>query len=118
MLTGLTAGMLLAYTGMLGLCLGLERHYRQVWQQVPPAWLRRSLRAAGWLALGLALLACVLAWGAAMGPVGWFGLVSLTGFALVLLLPLAPRLALWLPAGGGLLWAVFLGAGLWPGEPF
>ncbi|QQE87667.1 DUF3325 domain-containing protein [Azotobacter chroococcum] len=116
MLSGFTAGLLLAYTGMLGLCLGLERHYR--WQQVPPAWLRRALRAAGWLALGLAFPACVQAWGVAMGPVGWFGLVSLMGFVLVLLLPHAPRLAVWLPAGGGLLWAVFLGAGLWPGEPF
>ncbi|MFB8829472.1 DUF3325 domain-containing protein [Azotobacter sp. CWF10] len=110
MLSGFTAGLLFAYTGMLGLCLGLERHYRQVWQQVPSLWLRRTLRIAGWLAL--AFQACVLAWGSAMGPVGWFGLVSLTGFALVLLLPFAPRLAVWLPAGGGLLWAVFLGAGL------
>ena len=101
MLTGFTAGLLLAYTGMLGLCLGLERHYRQIWQQVPPAF-----------------PACIQAWGAAMGPVGWFGLVSLTGFALVLLLPLAPRLALWLPAAGGVLWVLLLGAGLWRGEPF
>lgn len=112
MLSGFTAGLLLAYTGMLGLCLGLERHYRQVWQRAPSPWLRRTLRIAGWLALALAFQACVLAWGSAMGPVGWFGLVSLTGFALVLLLPFAPRLAVWLPAGGGLLWAVFLGAGL------
>lgn len=118
MLTGFTAGMLLAYTGMLGLCLGLERHYRQVWQQVPPAWLRRSLRVAGWLALALSFQACVLAWGLAMGPVGWFGLVSLTGFVLVLLLPHAPRLAVWLPAAGGVLWVLLLGAGLWPGELF
>lgn len=118
MLTGFTAGMLLAYTGMLGLCLGLERHYRQVWQRAPSLWLRRTLRAAGWLALGLAFPACVQAWGVAMGPVGWFGLVSLTGFVLVLLLPHAPHLAVWLPAAGGVLWVLPLGAGLWRGEPF
>jgi hypothetical protein len=118
MLTGFTAGLLLAYTGMLGLCLGLERHYRQIWQRAPSLWLRRTLRTAGWLALALAFPACIQAWGAAMGPVGWFGLVSLTGFALVLLLPLAPRLALWLPAAGGVLWVLLLGAGFWRGEPF
>ncbi|ACO79842.1 hypothetical protein AvCA_36960 [Azotobacter vinelandii CA] len=112
MLSGFAAGLLFAYSGMLGLCLGLERHYRQVWQKAPPPWLPRALRAAGWLALVLAFYACVTAWGAAMGPVGWFGMISLTGFALVLLLPFAPRLAVWLPAGGGLLWGVLLGAGL------
>jgi len=118
MLSGFAAGLLLAYSGMLGLCLGLERHYRQVWKKAPPARLLRSLRAAGWLALALAFYACVTVWGTAMGAVGWFGLVSLTGFGLVLLLPFAPRLAVWLPAGGGLLWAVLLDAGLRGGAPF
>ncbi|MBB3102509.1 DUF3325 domain-containing protein [Azomonas macrocytogenes] len=104
MLAAFTAGMTLAYTGMLALCLGLERHYRQIWRETPPVWLRRGLRVGGWMVLVMAFHACNLAWGAAMGAVGWFGLVSLTGFVLLLLLPYAPRLAVWLPVGGGLLW--------------
>ncbi|CAD5106411.1 DUF3325 domain-containing protein [Zestomonas carbonaria] len=95
----LIAGLLLAYGGMLALCLGLERHYKQVWKR-PSSTLRRALRAAGWLALAASFAASVLAWGWAMGPVGWFGLISLAGFALVLLLPYAPRLAVVLAGVG------------------
>jgi len=40
-----------------------------------------------------------------MAVVAWFGLISLGGLALLMLLPYAPRLALWLPAAGGLAWA-------------
>ena len=47
----LSTGLLLAYSGMLGLCLGLERHFKQVWQRVPSLMLRRVLRVGGWLAL-------------------------------------------------------------------
>ncbi|MDH4610862.1 DUF3325 domain-containing protein [Pseudomonas sp. BN102] len=93
------AGLVLAYGGMLALCLGLERHYKQVWQRLPAPSLRRALRSGGWLALGASLAACVAAWGWAMGPVGWFGLMSLAGFGLVLLLPYRPLLAVYLPLG-------------------
>ena len=108
MLAAFTAGMTLAYLGMLTLCLGMPQHYQQLRCTLPPLWLSRCLRLAGWLLLALAFYACCLAWGPAMGSVGWFGLVSLTGFALVLLLPWAPRLALALPLGGGLLWLLLL----------
>ncbi|EXF45057.1 hypothetical protein BAY1663_02565 [Pseudomonas sp. BAY1663] len=39
-----------------------------------------------------------------MAVVAWFGLIALGGLALLMLLPYAPRLALWLPAAGGLAW--------------
>jgi hypothetical protein len=85
------ASLLLAFSGMLGLCLGLERHFKQIWQRAPSPGLRRTLRTAGWLALAASFATCVLAWGWAMGPVGWFGLMSLAGISLVLLLPYAAR---------------------------
>ncbi len=35
-----------------------------------------------------------------MGPIGWFGMPSLSGFVLALLLPYAPRLAVYAPVLG------------------
>ena|SRR6218665_1748045 len=100
MTSAVIAAFLLAYSGMLGLCLGLERHFKQLWQRPPATWLRRSLRAAGWLGLVGSFALSVSVWGWAMGPVAWSGLLSLAGLALVLLLPYAERLCL-LVAGLG-----------------
>jgi hypothetical protein len=97
MLSAFFCGLLLAYAGMIGLSQGMERHYKQVWQRLPSPGLRRALRLSGWALLAASLAACVQAWGWAMGPVGWFGQISLGGFVLVLLLPYWPRLALGLP---------------------
>lgn len=105
----LSTGLLLAYSGMLGLCLGLERHYRQVWPRVPGPVLRRVLRMGGWLALLGSFAASVAAWGWAMGPIGWCGLLSLAGLGLVLLLPYRAKGAVWAAvAGWPLLGAVAL----------
>ena len=93
-----TGGVLFAYAGMLGLCQGLERHYKQVWQRTCPRSLRLTLRSAGWLALLASLWLCAQAWGWAMGPVAWFGAMSLAGMALLMLLPYWPRLAVALVA--------------------
>lgn len=106
MLSAFFGGTLLAYGGMVALCQGLERHYKQVWGSVPSVARRRSLRGLGWLALGLSFATCVLGWGWAMGPVGWFGQISLAGFALVMLLPYTPRLSIWLAPAGLLGWAL------------
>lgn len=100
------AGMGFAYLGMLALCQGLDRHYKQVWGKAPSARLSRLLRVAGWVSLALSLWFCARAWGWAMGPVGWFGLLSLSGFSLLMLLPYRPRLAVWLPMGFVPVWAV------------
>lgn len=85
-----------AYLGMLALCLGLERHYKQVWGRVPARGLRVALRVAGWLALAVSFWLCGLAWGWAIGPVAWCGVISLAGFVLVMVLPYWPRVAVWL----------------------
>lgn len=94
-------GLLFAYSGMLALCQGLERHYKQVWGKPCTVWQRRLLRAAGWAGLAASLGLCVVAWGWAMGPVGWFGAISLAGLLLVMLLPYLPRVAVWLGAAAG-----------------
>ncbi|MFK0312538.1 DUF3325 domain-containing protein [Pseudomonas sp. NPDC090233] len=91
-------GVLFAYAGMLGLCQGLERHYKQVWKKACPTLLRRALRAGGWLSLAFSLLLCAQAWGWAMGPVAWFAVMSLAGLVLVMLLPYWPRVAVGLVA--------------------
>ncbi len=91
-------GLLFAYSGMLALCQGLERHYKQVWGKPCAPWQRKGLRVLGWSALGVSFLLCVAAWGWAMGPVGWFGVISLAGLTLVMLLPYVPRFAVWLGA--------------------
>ncbi|MBI6854208.1 DUF3325 domain-containing protein [Pseudomonas cichorii] len=103
----LITSLLLAYSGMLGLCLGLERHYRQLSPRPLSRALRHTLRTAGWLALAASFFTSAQVWGWAMGPVGWLGLVSMTGLALVLLLPYAIRLAVGLSGGGWLLLGVF-----------
>lgn len=93
MMMWIIGGVVFAYAGMLGLCQGLERHYKQVWSRACPRALRIGLRSAGWLALLASLVMCAQAWGWAMGPVAWFGALSLAGLLLVMLLPYWPRMA-------------------------
>ena len=98
MMMWIIGGVVFAYAGMLGLCQGLERHYKQVWSRACPRALRIGLRSAGWLALLASLVMCAQAWGWAMGPVAWFGALSLAGLLLVMLLPYWPRMAVGLVA--------------------
>ncbi len=101
----LLASLLLAYTGMLGLCLGKERHWKQLINPRVPAALRGLCIPAGGLLLGIAVYASCQVWPGGMAVVGWLGLISLTGFALLILLPYTPRLAVSLPLIGGLVLA-------------
>ncbi len=105
-MSGLVIGaMLFAYGAMLALCQGLERHFKQVWGRPCLLWQRLALRGMGWAALLVSLLLCAQAWGWAMGPVAWLGLLSLSGLALVMLLPYWPRSATALGLAAPL-WAV------------
>lgn len=90
----------LAYLGMLGLCLGMERHWKQLASPRLPAFARTLCRVLGALALALTVFCTTFVWPVGMAWVAWFGMISLTGLALLMLLPYAPRLALWLPLGG------------------
>jgi hypothetical protein len=105
--SALFASLLLAYTGMLCLCLGKERHWKQLVSPRVPARLRYLGAPLGSLLLGLAVYTAGYVWPGGMALVGWFGLISLTGFALLLLIPYAPRLATGLPVMGGMIWAVW-----------
>lgn len=90
----LALALTLNYAGMALLCLGLARHYKQLWPKAAQANALRSIRLLGWLVLAVGLWACIDAWGWAMGPVAWCGLASLGGLAVALLLPYRPRLVL------------------------
>lgn len=110
MMTMFIGALLFAYSGMLGLCLGLERHYKQVWGKPGARGLLRLLRLSGWAALVVSFMLCVCAWGWAMGPVGWFGAISLAAVMLVMVLPYSPkssvRIAAALPLWGLYAWLV------------
>lgn len=78
---------LLALGGMLALCLGLERHFKQFCTRKPPNRILQGIRIAGWLALAGSLWTSAGAWGWAMGTVGWVGLISIAGITLVFVAP-------------------------------
>lgn len=90
----------LAYAGMLLLCLGMERHWKQLASPRLPAALRRVCRPLGALALAVAVYTCGFIWNPGMAWVAWLGLISLAGLALLLILPYAPRVAIGLPVAG------------------
>ncbi|WP_417780178.1 DUF3325 domain-containing protein [Stutzerimonas xanthomarina] len=102
--SALCASFLLAYAGMLGFCLGKERHWKQLVNPRVPTGLRRLCVPAGGLLLGLAVYTSWQVWPGGMAVVGWFGFISLAGFSLLMLLPYTPRLAVSLPLVGGSVW--------------
>jgi len=103
--SALFASLVLAYAGMLGFCLGKERHWKQLVNPHVPIGLRRVSAPTGTALLGLAVYSSCQVWPGGMAVVGWLGLISLAGFALLMLLPYAPRLAVSLPVMGGVVWA-------------
>jgi hypothetical protein len=84
MLAAATVTALLAW---IGLCLAMDRHYRQVIGRAPRPILRHALRFIGSLGLALSLAICVHALGGSFGPVAWFGLLSIAALAVTFLLP-------------------------------
>ena len=104
--SALFASIVLAYAGMLGFCLGKERHWKQLVNPHVPIGLRRVSAPTGTALLGLAVYSSCQVWPGGMAVVGWLGLISLAGFALLMLRPYAPRLAVSLPVMGGAAWAI------------
>lgn len=82
----------LAYAGMTAMCLAMRKHYRQIWNRDPVQAERNGLRIAGWILLIISLGLCITGWGGSIGPVAWFGMLSVTGLILIFLLPYLPRL--------------------------
>jgi hypothetical protein len=85
------ASFALCYAGLSGLCLAMNRHHQQVLRRPASAAWTRGLRAAGWGALALSVLCAGAGWGASVGMVVWFGILSVAALAIVVLLPYAPR---------------------------
>lgn len=81
----------LCYAGLSGVCLAMDRHYRQVYRRPAASMQTQALRFGGWLLLALSLLACMRSIGASAGAVLWFGVVSICTAALVLMLAYAPH---------------------------
>jgi len=101
--TALLLSLSLAYSGMLGFCLGMERHWKQLASARLPVVARRICTPFGGALLGLSGWVATDIWSSAMAVVAWFGMISLTGLALVLLMPYKPRQALSIPLLGALL---------------
>ncbi len=83
----------LSYNGLLALCLAMPKHYRQVFTQAPDETRVHLLRIGGWLSLTGSLSASIATHGWSFGPVEWIGMLTVTGLALVFMLPHVPRVA-------------------------
>lgn len=82
----------LAYAGMTGFSLAMDRHRRQLRPDAGPATARErsAWRCGGWVSMVFSCWASMLAWGPAVGLVAWFGVLMIATLLLVLLLPYAP----------------------------
>jgi hypothetical protein len=84
------ASLALCYAGLTGLCLAMGRHHQKVLQRQIAKGRALGFRAAGWALLTLSLVACVIGWGASVGVVVWFGVLSAAALIIIVLLPYAP----------------------------
>lgn len=76
--------LLVAVAAFASLALSMEKHHQDLLKKRPLPRDRRAFRIAGWAGLVLSYALTVAFWGAAMGSILWFGLLSLAA-ALVLL---------------------------------
>ncbi|MGY4490538.1 DUF3325 domain-containing protein [Pseudomonas sp. TE3610] len=90
---------LLCYAGFTGLCLGMERHYRELVGRPLQPRISWGLRLMAVLLLAAALWLAVGADGGwSMGLVHWFAALMASVMVLVFVLPYRPRLALGMAA--------------------
>lgn len=90
----------LAYGGLCCLCLSMPKHYQSLMGSAPAAWETTVFKAVGWIGQVLALGACWLSRGAAIGTVLYVGMLTLGGIALILMLPYRPKWPLYLASTG------------------
>lgn len=87
--------LLLSLVGFAILALAMDRHHQAVHRARPDKRLKRLMQLGGAVALTLSLVASVLAWGPAYGPIGWLGVLSAGAAPVLLVLTYAPhRLAI------------------------
>lgn len=77
--------------GFAGLALSMTKHHRDVFGIPGSRHRRLAVRALGWGLLGLSLLSCHAIWGAAIGIVVWFGLMTVTALLVAIGLTHGPR---------------------------
>lgn len=108
----ITLALSLCVTAFASLGLAMDRHYEDSYGRgkEPRAQERRALRLAGTGGLVLALWACIAAVGAAQGWVFWFGVMTVSALAVVLVLSYAPRRAMRVLQAGATL---ALASGAW-----
>ncbi len=77
--------------GFAILALSMAKHHRDVFGIPGSSHRRLAARVLGWGLLGLSLLSCQATWGAAIGTVVWFGLMTVTALLVAVGLTYAPR---------------------------
>jgi hypothetical protein len=78
---------LLILLGFAALCLGMEKHYKEHLRMPTSPQNLRRLRTLGWFLLSLSFAACVANDGWQVGPLVWFGWLSVLGMSLVFARP-------------------------------
>jgi len=79
-----------AMVGFLSLALSMDKHHQEMRRRKSSSAERRAFRSAGWGGLAISLVLAMAAWGAAVGSILWFGILS---FAAALVLLLLSRIA-------------------------
>lgn len=74
------------------LCLGMPKHFEQVFRRKPGPWQQRALRLLGWLLLGLAILPATRVLGPSVGLALWASALTVGALLQGLLLTYQPRL--------------------------
>ena len=92
--------LLMCAAGFASLALGMEKHWKQVWNSALGARRRTALRFSGWVLLAGALILAVIGWGASIGIVVWFGSLSGAGLAVVVALAKIEQRSAGRPAPG------------------
>lgn len=94
-----------ALTGFSALSLAMDRHHEDCHGRgnLPSPVLRRWLQLGGAIGLVLSLWAAIAGYGSAQGWVFWFGAMTVAALIVVLTLTYAPRRAVELLRGAGLL---------------
>ncbi|OZI32221.1 hypothetical protein CAL29_30870 [Bordetella genomosp. 10] len=85
--------LLLAFAGFGAIAASMDRHYEDLLGHEPAARTRRILRGVGYAVLALALWPAIAGWGPSVGPVLWFGALTLAALPLGLLLTYRPAWA-------------------------
>ena len=82
--------LMLCFSGMAAFSLAIDRHHRQVYGDDAPSRKRYLLRTGGTALLALAMLPCLLLWGAGAGFIAWTGMLTIGALLAAVLLPYWP----------------------------